>query len=296
VRPKISTFPLSRPFERQDASTSLSEFSLRLIADFYPDSPTVVGSCVIFCGHLLLTAKHVLTDYVYSDRAGHTLHAVQILQGPQYAVWPVVRGWSHSSSDLALLHLAERPDTTDMAAKIEHRQFVIDPFPPQIGESVAAFGYHSSQIKVSKNPNGSNHIDLRDEPTMSVGRVKALYPKGRDKTMLPFPCFEVDARFDGGMSGGPVFDETGAVCGLVCSGFHGAHENGPPISYVATLWPIFGMTISANRGECYPRDVNYPVVQLARGGQVRVPDRSMLEEKLAFPDWVPSSSTRQFSS
>ena len=35
--------------------------------------------------------------------------------------------------------------------------------------------------------------------------------------MLAFPCYEINARFDPGMSGGLVVDELGAVCGLVCS-------------------------------------------------------------------------------
>ena len=35
--------------------------------------------------------------------------------------------------------------------------------------------------------------------------------------MLPFPCYHVGARFDAGMSGGPVFDEYGSLCGLVCA-------------------------------------------------------------------------------
>jgi hypothetical protein len=33
--------------------------------------------------------------------------------------------------------------------------------------------------------------------------------------MLPFPCFEIEARFDPGMSGGMVIDQAGALCGLI---------------------------------------------------------------------------------
>ena len=42
--------------------------------------------------------------------------------------------------------------------------------------------------------------------------------------MLPTACYETSARFDPGMSGGPVFGADGAVCGVVASGM--AHDDG----------------------------------------------------------------------
>jgi hypothetical protein len=108
--------------------------------------------------------------------------------------------------------------------------------------------------------------------------------------MLPFPCFEVEARFDGGMSSGPVFDETGAVCGIICSGIDGAHESGAPVSYVTTIWPIFGMIINADRQGPYPRGVSYPVIELVHGGQVQVPNLPALEKRLSAPNWPKHTS------
>ena len=290
-RRKLSTFPLDRPFARQDARTSLSEIGLRLVLDYDTASPRVIGSCAAVSGFLLMTAKHVLEDYVTMAEPEHTLHAIQIIAGSDYVVWDVIGGWAHPHADIALLHLGANPRMSNTRLTLSHRTLRIEPFHPQIGSSVAAFGYHSSKVQASRNPDGSPHLDLRDEPTVSVGRVTAVYPLGRDRSMLPFPCFEVDARFDGGMSGGPVFDETGAVCGIVCTGMAGAHQSGPPISWVATLWPMFGMTVSANRAGNFPRDINYPVVELARGGQMAVSDISALEKQLAAPNW-PAESRR----
>ena len=43
------------------------------------------------------------------------------------------------------------------------------------------------------------------------------------------------------MSGGPVFNEAGLLCGLVTTGM--ATEDEPPISYVALIWPALGTLI-----------------------------------------------------
>ncbi len=81
--------------------------------------------------------------------------------------------------------------------------------------------------------------------------------------MLNFPCFEVQAKFARGMSGGVVIDEDGRLCGLVCAGTEFADASAAPLSYAATLWPFLATTISADRGDNYPRGVEYPAIDLA---------------------------------
>lgn len=279
--------PFDKPFERQSDATALSEVSFRLVVDFNSDAPKVIGSCTAINGLLALTAKHVVEDYV-QDTA-HTLDAIQIIDGKHYIVWSVTGGWSHPFTDLALLRLATPPGVSDTSLVIEPKGLLVDPFHPLVGQRVAAFGYHSSRVEVSRNPNGSRHIDVRDEPTVSVGLVRAVHPQGRDRVVAPFPCYQVEARYDAGMSGGPVFDDRGAVCGVVFTGYEGAHSDGLPISYVTTLWPLFGMIINANRQGIVPRDVPYPVIELARGNQVGVVDLARLERQLATPDWIPKA-------
>ena len=96
--------------------------------------------------------------------------------------------------------------------------------------------------------------------------------------MLPFPCYRVSARFDAGMSGGPVFDEYGSLCGLVCANVDGSHQSGESISFVTTLWPLFTLIVDGDRGDNYPRGVRYPAIELARDGQIHIADRSKLIE------------------
>jgi len=115
--------------------------------------------------------------------------------------------------------------------------------------------------------------------TVSIGEVKQIYPAGRDRVVLPFPCYEIEARFDPGMSGGLVVDENGALCGLICASLQTCEPTAPPISYVATLWPMLATVISANRGDRYPKDVTYPMIDLARDGLISAVDL----EQLNFP-------------
>jgi hypothetical protein len=79
------------------------------------------------------------------------------------------------------------------------------------------------------------------------------------------------------MSGGLVVDEAGAVCGLICASLQHNDVNAPPISYVASLWPMLKTVISANRGELYPEDVSYRVVDLAIDGLISVTDLHQLD-------------------
>src|SRR5258708_1506459 len=122
-RPRLSKFPLDKPFERQDPQTPLSEFVLRLIIDFDSDNPIIVGTGTLICGYLVMTAKHVVEQYVISGE--HSLDAIQIVSGKDYVIWSVIGGWSHPHTDISLLHLADPPRASDPTRAIEHRGLVL---------------------------------------------------------------------------------------------------------------------------------------------------------------------------
>jgi Trypsin-like peptidase domain len=297
--PRLSTFPLHKPFEKQDPRTTLSEVGLRLITNFYSDSAEVVGTAAVLCGNLLITAKHVLEKILPRDKRpidersieiDTPLYAVQILASPepQYVIWDVCTITLCPVSDIALLSLATNPGMSHPNRVHQWRTPPINPFPPEVGERVAAFGYRKPVLQVSKNAAGGIHIDVNDEPMVSVGVVKEIYEMNRDGVVMPFPCYQVSARFDGNMSGGPVFDETGCLCGIVCTNFEGSHVDDEPISYVTTLWPLFRLILSTDRGDAYPRGVRYPAIDLARGGQIHVPDLTRLESW--FSERIDSSN------
>ena len=119
----------------------------------------------------------------------------------------------------------------------------------------------------------SQHLCVREEgqqvefglnPTTSPGVVTEVYPESRDSALLSFPCFEIEALFIGGMSGGPIFNEAGELCGLICAGFDHA-----PVAYGVVLWPMIGMRIDhsipgvANKGP-------YTILEVVRSGLLKV--------------------------
>lgn len=193
--------------------------------------------------------------------SGHSIRLLQVLPGPDFRIWNVSRAWI-TSSDIAIMHVnLDRTSETD--PKIEWKCPLLRVMPPPTGHKVLAFGYRESKLEVSERPEGNHHIKLNDIGTTSIGEVGQIFPERRDSSMLSFPCFEVRARFAPGMSGGMVIDEDGSLCGLVCAGTEFADPNALPLSYAATLWPLLTARISADRGDLYPRGVEYPVIDLA---------------------------------
>ena len=290
MRPRLSTFPIDKPFERLEPDAPISEMVLRLVVGFYSDTPVVLGTATSLCRHLLVTARHVLTDravlasahsvdpgsFGAATRVNRGLAAVQVLPGPEYVIWEVVSAIAHPGSDLALLHVSANPGRSNPENPLRRNAPVVNPFAHPLGDRVAAFGYRRSSAQASKSSDGELNIVINDEFMSSVGVVREIHEWRRDRVMLPFPCYRVGARFDAGMSGGPVFDEYGSLCGLVCANVDQYHERGEPISYVTTLWPLFTLLVDGDRGDNYPRGVRYPAIELARDGQIHVSDRAHL--------------------
>jgi Trypsin-like peptidase domain len=281
---RISKFPLHKPFDRQPSESDFQRVVLRLVVGFNTTRAYVVGTATVVCGHLLLTARHVIEEVFNQEGVSksktltveNSLVAFQIVPGPEYVLWHVVDCWLCPQTDLAFLHVASEPSTSATNLKVGWMHPRVRAFPPAVGETVAAMGYRKSSIDVSKNDNGGLHHELNDELIASVGIVREVFATHRDRGQLSFPCYQVSARFDAGMSGGPVFDESGALCGLICSNVEGSHIDGEPISYVTTLWPMFLTVIQANRGDAYPLGDSYPVFELARDGFISVVDFQLL--------------------
>jgi trypsin-like peptidase len=263
--------PPTPAFRDSPATDAAQEIALRVIAEFPGWQFYQLGTAVLIGGHLAITAKHVLEDPIRRfgctqtakglEVTGYSIRLLQVLPGPIYRMWNVSRAWI-TPTDIAVLHIG-LDRTSEDKPDVAWRSPVLRLMPPPTGEKVLAFGYRESKIEVSEKPDGGHHIELNDKPTTSIGEVGQIFPERRDSSMLTFPCFEVCARFAPGMSGGMVIDENGALCGLVCAGCNFADPDALPLSYVATLWPMLTTVISIDRGEAYPRGVQYPMIDLA---------------------------------
>ena len=177
-RPARTLTPLDKPFERLEASTPFSELALRLVVDVFSDCPEVVGTATVLCRHLLVTAKHVLESLCNVERSKseskatvhRSLSAVQVLGGPNYAIWDVTESMLQDSSDFALLRLGANPARSEVDEPHQWKQPIVNPFAPGVGERVAAFGYRRSRIVTSTNSQGGRHIDPGDRRLLLDGK------------------------------------------------------------------------------------------------------------------------------
>lgn len=274
MRHNLPAIPAFRDASPKDP---IQEIALRVVVELPGWEMHVIGTATLIGSFLAVTAKHVIDAMLGKFGAkrrspkqieveGYSLRLYQVLPRPAYRVWNVFRTWT-CPSDIAILHL--RLDrTSEEDARVEWRVPRLRVLPPPSGQKVLAFGYRESKIEVTEGTDGTHHIVLNDVGTTSVGEVGRIFPERRDSSMLTFPCFEVYARFAPGMSGGVIIDEAGALCGLVCAGTSFADPKATPLSYAATLWPMLTTMISADRGDAYPRSVEYPMIDLALDGLI----------------------------
>ena len=288
----VHNLPPTPAFQDERPDSPISEMALRVVVERPEWKFDVVGTATLVCGHLAITARHVLEHALrtygvkqktsgYAEIDNYELKLYQVLPGPNYRIWRVHAAWP-TATDIAFLHLG-LDGTTVANEKVSWKQPLLRALPPPVGQKVVAFGYRESKINVREGEDGQHHIELNDRPTTSIGTVRQVYPSGRDAVMLPFPCFEIEARFDPGMSGGMVIDEAGRLCGLICASLQHNDPNAPPISYVASLWPMLRTVISVDRGDRFPRGISYPAIDLAIDGLIRVADLHELDPA-QFPD------------
>jgi Trypsin-like peptidase domain len=253
-----------------------SELVVRLIAIDKSGDLHSFGTAFIFQPYLALTAKHVIEEFLKLDPSVYkgegvsfNFWAIQIAwEGLEhnYVVWEVSFISLSGHSDLAILKL--HPYDENAAKYTVWKTVPCTLILPKVGDSIIGFGVHNITFAGSKvNSAGKvEHIELNDQASSSRGVVRAVYPLYRDVCMLSFPCFEVDAQFEGGMSGGLVINERSQVCGIVCSSMPATQEHPIPSSYVAMLWPMMAMKIDFSLFRTAPVSGEQYVLELARHG------------------------------
>jgi hypothetical protein len=108
---------------------------------------------------------------------------------------------------------------------------------PPIGSHVSGIGYPKWEVLSQGDLLATERtVSVKPQNAYTTGVVVDTFPRMRDRGMFRFPCFQIDARFEGGMSGGPVMNEAGDVCGVVCGKLDGT----PWTSFVAAIWPALG--------------------------------------------------------
>ena len=225
----------------------IGTWSFPVIVGVGSDNPKIVGTAFPVTDRVLVTAKHVLVDYrdgtnteIYPE---DTLGAIQVVPGKGHIPWKITTTDVHREADLAVLIAEPSEDKSGFWVP----RWTFSKTAPRIGEWVGAFGHIEGHCQImSRNPGVGGTIEFGSGGQANFGVVQNVYEERRDRVMLPCPCFEVGADFGPGMSGGPVFNEQGEICGIVSSAVEGTHT-----SYALTLWPSLWRMYRRSEQELY---------------------------------------------
>ena len=275
-------------FRAPDSGSSVTEFALLLVAsDGQVNQP--IGSAVFVAAELVMTSKRALDEAwrrmgpeaefagkdKESDRLG--IMAVQYLGGGSaVALWRASAIVRSPHTDAAFLSV--RPANAVAESYSFVRLPVLHVLPPVMGDRVTGFGYSwtedasgSGELRGSAAksrlhiPSGNAAMSRKTPGARTVsGTVTAVHAEYRDRAMFGFPCFEIDAYFGEGMSGGPLYNEAGQLCGLMC-----ASQERQTLAHGATLWAAMATRI-AHEGPGMVCKGSYPVFEMANVGFLHI--------------------------
>lgn len=189
----------------------------------------VEGSAVVVAPGVALCATHVIRPRLQELIAGTTGAMCQGLASHGVLLWHIRKVTEVPSTDITILGLelasAFPPENLFLQAMLTTRT-------PKIGEELLICGFRASAPAFPVK--AGEPIETTGEVRISRGPVTNRFPHGRDSSMVPWPVIEVACPVRGGMSGGPVFDESGHLIGLVCSSLDISEDEG--VTYVSLLW------------------------------------------------------------
>lgn len=208
---------------------------------------------------LFVTARHVLMDTFDSEGLQrYPIGIVQFLPEGVYIQRPILRCASHRTADVAVGVAA--PMNRDQDGKpLTNPVLTLTLVRPNLDARVVTYAYpkHANRILDSAQI-------INFTPTWYDGNVKEYYPAGRDRVLLPAPCYRTSILIHGGASGGPVFSRSGCVFGVNSTGV-----DGTDISFVSRIDEIFSLTIEGvSMGSEPPRSV--PLIDITRAGHIIV--------------------------
>lgn len=249
-------------FDETDLTSPITRFAVPILFEA-EGKFEVLGTAVGIGLTLFITAKHVLEEAlqryegidIVTKKAPpdfisrHAIHLLQMHEGTGIRRL-VRRVWTCPYTDIAFLGVDRLADGSPYNKVL--RGTLVS---PKKGDRLAAFGYPNAVVSVGEG------IKIDVAPKTAVGHVVEVHRERRDQR-IPWPALQTDARFDGGMSGGPVVNAQGRLIGVVSSNMPPYEPDEPHVSYVALLWPMLATMIDAPTG--LPElNGRYPVRRLA---------------------------------
>lgn len=183
---------------------------------------------------LLMTAKHVLQDVISNHKAVEPIGILHFLSNDEYKIRSITRGFWSKHSDVAVAQL-DQPVHKETKAILHNKLLKLSTSKSLINDIVFTFAYPASEFSME----GSSQ-KLVFCPSFYEGKLIKYFPRGRDRTMLPNPCWQTNIYIHGGASGGPVFNSKGAVIGINSTSLNIA----PDCSHISTIEHALSLEIS----------------------------------------------------
>lgn len=176
---------------------------------------TLVGTGFFITAYgIVMTAKHVLQDVF--DRNGKAVAALGIVQffgEKNYILRHFLRYQSYSNSDVAVAIAA--PAIHNVSKKpLLNEIFKLDASDQPLGEPIVTCAYPNSNVHY-EDP--IHHFNFRAD--YYEGKLEEWFSEGRDKVLLPNPCWRTNMHIHEGASGGPVCNKKGLVVGINSTSF-----------------------------------------------------------------------------
>jgi len=115
---------------------------------------------------------------------------------------------------------------------------------PKVGMKILGVGYCKNKVSsdeyIKKGYKKIRYLNYSHEFITTGGEiVEVIESQGNRR----WPHFRTTAKFESGMSGGPVFIENGSVCGVICSSLSNCTDESGYISYVSDLGPTLSFKV-----------------------------------------------------
>lgn len=226
------------------------------------------GTATFIAPGLLITAKHVIQHYLreFSQRpmekipndtdANISIYATHITDNRIISVWGINAFFTVSNTDIAYLQ------AIPLKGGAKNYKFnklpIIQFLPPKPGSKIYSYGHRRTTGKLK-----DGKFSLESNLVATQGIIKEIHHHERDSFMINFPSFQTNAQFDSGMSGGPIFDEEGHLCGIISSNLPPVNLGEEHVSYGALIWLSMSTKIDI-KVKGFNFDKEYRIIKLCK--------------------------------
>lgn len=202
----------------------------------FTDNPrrfTCIGTgFFISTSGIFATASHVLCEGIDPTNTS-ALFVVHFIPPTTFIMRHISKATIHKGADVAV-GVLETLISPQSGQPLRNKVLILTKQTPSLDAEIHTWAYPNA-LTTHEGTTGSVSIF----PKLYSGKILEEHREGRDRIMLPGPCYRTDLGIEGGTSGGPVFDSNGHVFAINSTGI-----DGTDIAYVSHIQSIGGLPIN----------------------------------------------------